>query len=235
MRNLALVVVGALCSQTAGASPCAPTARGCWTPTHAAQSVPKEELRLHLEGGLSLIDLDVPTVPAAYAMTGDIGVAYGLADWLDLRARYSTVLGLIHRIGPELRARVLDAGAVSGALRLHPSVQFAGAYEEDLDYGGDVSTLTSALLTYYGDTGAITVEAGATVQWLLFENLRGKSFADDVPYLAYVEFALGYEWTSAPGESLDLRLELSVPTAPDDPFTVLGVLPRALFGGSWVL
>ena len=204
-------------------------------PVQTAETVPHRALMLHIDGGLALIDIDLPPVPAVYMMTGELGVAYGLWPGVDVRGRYTTTLGLIHRVGPELRARLLSVGRLAAALRLHPSLQFAGAAREQLNFGGDLSTLSTLMVSHRAGFGAFTGEAGVTVQWLLFEDIRGRSFVDDEPYLAYVELSFGYEWATGPRSNLSMRLELSVPTAPDDPFTVLGALPRLLFGGSWSL
>ena len=205
------------------------------TPMRTAETVPDGAAMMHAAGGFTVLRVDLPGVPVAPVLTGDLELAWGLANGFDLRARYSTVLGLVHRLGPESRLRLLAGPGWAASIRLYPSVQFVGAAQDGVDIGGDVSTFGGLLATIRFDTLAVTVDAGATVQWLLFEDIDGRTFIDDVPYLAQVDLAVELEWATAPSGNYALRLELTVPTAPDDPFTVAGVVPRLLFGGSFGL
>ncbi len=205
------------------------------TPVRTAETVPPGFAMFHAAGGFTLLRVDLPGVPVAPVLTGDLELAWGVTRGLDLRARYSTQLGLVHRLGPEARARLLGGAEWAVGARVYPSVQFVGAAQDDVDVGGDVSTFAGLLATVRFDDLAVTVDAGATVQWLLFEDIDGRSFVDDVPYLAQVDVAFELEWATAPSGNYALRLELTIPTAPDDPFTVLGVVPRLLFGGSFAL
>ena len=205
------------------------------TPVHTAETVPPGAAMMHAAGGFTLLRIDIPGVPVVPVLTGDLEFAWGVSPGIDVRARYSTQLGLIHRLGPELRTRLWTDRTWSVAARVYPSAQIVGAAQDDIDVGGDVSTFAGLLGTYRGGDYAFTVDAGVTVQWLLFEDIDGRSFVDGDPYLAYVDVALELEWATSPTGNYALRLELGVPTAPDDPFTVVGVLPRIVFGGSFSL
>jgi hypothetical protein len=204
-------------------------------PVQTAETVPAGRTMLHLDGGFALLRIDVPGFPVAPVLTGDLELAHGLTDWLDLRGRYTTHLGLVNRLGPELRARVVHAGGWSVAARLFPSAQLVGSEQDGIDYGGDVSTLFGLLGTHRFDDLAVTLEAGATVQWLLFEHIADRAHVDSVPYFAFVDVALGVEWPTSDDTNLAIRLEAGIPAAPDDPFTVLGIYPRITAGGSFAL
>jgi hypothetical protein len=205
-----------------------------FTPVRTAETVPAGRTMLHLDGGLALLRIDIPALPIAPVLTLDLELAHGVTDYLDLRARYTTHLGLVHRLGPEARVGLFDASGRSLAVRVYPSAQLVGTGQDDeLDLGGDVSTLFGALATQRIADVAVTLEAGVTVQWLLFENLDGRTHTDTDPYLAFVELALGIEWATSPDTNLAVQLEAAVPTAPDDPFTVLGLYPRLTLGGSF--
>jgi len=166
-----------------------------FTPVQTAETVPAGENMLHLDGGFALLRVDVPAVPVVPLLTGDLVIAHGLAEGVDLRGVYQTTLGLTHRLGPEARARVL-----------------------------------------HGDGWAIGARLfGATVQWLFFERVEGNTFVDDAPYLAFVDVAFGVEHATSRDTNLAVQLEVAIPTAPDDPFAVLGVYPRLTVGGSFAL
>ena len=205
------------------------------TPVRTAETVPSGAVMMHGAGGFTLLRVDLPGVPVAPVLTGDLEFAWGLADGLDARLRYSTQLGLVHRLGPELRGRLLAGEGWAVAARVYPSVQLAGAAQDDVDFGGDVATIASLLGTVRFDDLAVTLDVGPTVQWLLFEDIDGRRFIDDVPYLASVDVTIELEWATAPSGNYALKLELTIPTAPDDPFTVGGVVPRLVFGGSFAL
>jgi hypothetical protein len=178
---------------------------------------------LSVLGGFALSDV-VPALPPAPLLTGDVHLAWSLGERVELRARYATHLGITHRLGPDLRVRALAAGAFWVGARLHPSFQIGGTPE---DLAGDVSTQAGLLAGW----GAITVEGGVTVQWLVFDPAG----SDDDPYLAFVDVAVEGRRVLASGTALVARLEIAIPTAPDDPFAVLGVHPRVLFGAVWAL
>ena len=205
------------------------------TPVRTAETVPAGKVMLHAAGGFNLLDIGIPGVPFAPVLTGDLEIAWGLLSGLDLRGRYSTQLGLIHRLGPEVRFRFAGGDAWAVGARLHPSVQVAGAANDGVDVGGDVSTYAGALGTVRFGEVAVTLDAGVTVQWLLFEDIDGRRFTDTEPYLAFGDVAVEVEWARRTEGNYSLRLELAVPTAPDDPFTVLAVFPRLVFGGNFAL
>jgi hypothetical protein len=88
-----------------------------------------------------------------------------------------------------------------------------------------------AMLTWRRTDLALSLELGVTTEWLLWEHFEGDSHVDRVPYLAYALGGLAAEWPTSRDSSLFLRLEVAIP-ASSEPFTVLGVYPRILFGGS---
>lgn len=206
-----------------------------WTPAHTAEALPHGVTVLYAIGGFTPLRVDLPSLPVFPVLTGDVELAWGVGSRADLRLRYSTQLGLVHRLGPELRATGVRSEHFSLAARLHPSTQFSGAFQDGVDYGGDVATLVGCIATWRWARGAITAEAGATAQWLVYEHIGGRTHIDSASYLSSFDIALEHEWPTRAGQSLSLRLELAIPTAPDDPFTVLGVIPRAMFGGSFGL
>jgi len=181
---------------------------------------------LHLLGGFAVSDV-VPALPPAPLLTGEVQVGYGLSDAFELRARYATHVGLHHRLGLDLRA-AFGTGAWSVGARLEPSVRVGGTPE---DVAGDVSTQAALLLGWRDGPTAVTVEAGVTVQWLLWDPAG----VDDEPYFAFIDAAAQVEHALPSGTVLLGRLELAVPRAPDDPFAVLGVHPRVLVGAAWRL
>lgn len=206
-----------------------------WSPMHAAAPPPPGVTALTVLGGFTLLRVDLPVLPVLPVLTGDAELAWALGRRVTVRARYTTWLGLKHRLGPELRVAAPDVGGLTVAARLHPTAQFEGAFQEGVDYGGDVATLAGLVATWRWSRGALTAEAGVTAQWVVYEHLSGRAHVDARPYLASVDAALEYEWPTRDGQTLSVRLELDVPTAPDDPSTVGGVTPRALFGGSFGL
>lgn len=190
---------------------------------------------LRLAGGFSVLRVDLPGLPVIPLLRGELELAHGLTDWLDLRARYATDLGVIHRLGPELRACVVGSDRWTLGLRLYPSVQVGGTAQDEVTYAGDVSTQAGLLGSWHLALGTITAEVGSSVEWLVFEQLDGGGIVDSVPYIAFTDLALGFEWRAGETSSYGVRLELRIPTAPDDPFTVLGGYPRLLFGSSFQL
>lgn len=81
----------------------------------------------------------------------------------------------------------------------------------------------------------VTLDVGLTVDWLVYERFGGRTAVDDRPYLAAGDVAVAVEWPTRPGQSLFVRAEAHVPTAPDDPSAVGGVVPRVVFGGAFGL
>lgn len=205
------------------------------TPVQTAETVPPGAAMMHAAGGFALLRVDIPGVPVAPVLIGDLQFAWGVTQGVDVRVRYSTQLGLVHRLGPEVRGRIVGGEGWAFGARVFPSVQLVGAAQDDVDVGGDVSTYVGLLGTLRLDDVAITADAGATVQWVLFEDIDGRQFVDDVPYLATADVALEVEWAVSPTGNYAVRLEVSIPTAPDDPFNVLGFVPRLTFGGSFGL
>lgn len=201
-------------------------------PVRSAETLPDGVWAAHFAGGLALVDIGVPVAPIIPVLTADAEVAYGLGAWFDVRGRYSTRLGVQHTLGPELRGRITSVGGWSLAGRVFPSVTVLGAYQEGPDYAGDVATLAGLVTSWRGRHGALIAEAGVTIQWLLFEHLD-ETDVDATPYLAYYDLALEGEYPLHDDVNLTLRLELAVPGAPDDPFTVAGGHPRLLFGGNF--
>ncbi len=198
-----------------------------------ATVLPEGTSVLLLDGGLFPLRIGgpFPVVPIA---TGDIEWGHGLGP-VDLRLRLTSHLGVVHRFGPEMRGPALRLGRLSVSARVHPSVQFVGAREEELEYGGDLSTLVGVVGSVWWPRPGMTtsMEAGLTVQWLVFEHLDEGSHVDDDPYLAYWELGAQVERPVSDSSSLYVRLETAIPRAPDDPFTFLGGFHRLLVGASW--
>ncbi|MCA9558993.1 MAG: hypothetical protein KC583_10565, partial [Myxococcales bacterium] len=106
---------------------------------------------------------------------------------------------------------------------------------DELDAGGDLATLFGGVLTWRGAPGALSLDAGLQVQWLLYQDVAGDEVLDTTPFPAFVELALTADRPLHEDVTLSLRLEYAVPLAPDDPFTVFGGYPRLVMGGSWAL
>ncbi|MBI5517799.1 MAG: hypothetical protein HY909_28770 [Deltaproteobacteria bacterium] len=204
-------------------------------PVDTAETVPRGVTMLRLTGGVDVLRTTFPSAPVLPLPTGLAELSRGVADGCDLRLRYSTTAGLLHRAGPELRARLLGGSRYAVALRLYPSASFAGATRGEVTYGGDLSTQAMLLGTLRGPFGALTLEAGATGQWLVFERFRGVSEVTTRPYLAFLEFGLGWERPLGPEANLSVRLDLAVTLAPADPFALAGLYPRLSVGGSFRL
>lgn len=205
-------------------------------PVRTAETVPPGQAALHVAGGLIAIDIDVPVAPPLPVFTAEVEASFGVLDGLDVRARYATQLGLVHHVGPEVRGRLWRGGGWSVGARLRPTFEFGGAWQEGVDYGGEVATTGAALLTWRGGSGALTLDAGVEVEWLVFEEVDGERFADDSPFLAFYELALDYEHPLYDDANLSARFEYARPFQPDAyPATVLGGFPRLLVGGSFAL
>jgi hypothetical protein len=202
-------------------------------PVHTAATLPAGETALHLQGGFTLLDIGVPALAVLPVLTGDAELAHGLAPGLDVRARYTTHLGIVHRLGAELRVEAFGDGSLIGGARVFATGSIGGAANDGVDAGGDVATTFAVLLTARDEHVAFTLDSGITMQWLVYELADGNR-VDAVPYFYSVDVAIELEWLSENG-SLSARIEATIPTAPSDPFTLGGVVPRLLFGGSLLL
>jgi hypothetical protein len=206
-----------------------------WSPATSATTLPRGETAFVATGGFTVVRIGLPVLPVFPVLTGEAEIVRGLNDRLDVRGRYVTHLGYIHRLGAELRVTALRAGAWSFAARVFPSAQFAGSVQEGVEFGGDVATLAGLVGTYRWRRAALTLDAGVTVDWLVYEHFNGRTTLDAAPYLAAVDLGLTLEWNVRAGQSLLVRAEAHIPAAPDDPFTVLGFVPRVVFGGAFGL
>lgn len=206
-----------------------------WAPATSAAALPRGQAALVASGGVTLVRIDLPSLPVFPALTGEAELAWGAGRRVDLRVRYATHLGYIHRLGVEVRATAVQRGPWAFGARLSPSAQFAGSAQEGVEYGGDVATYGGLLASYRWRCGVVTVDAGLTLDWLVYERFGGRTTLDDRPYLAAGDLAATVEWPTRPGQSLFVRVEAHVPTAPDDPAAVGGVVPRVVFGGAFGL
>ncbi len=205
-------------------------------PVRTAETVPPGLAALHATAGVALIDIDVPVAPSLPLFTADLQAAWGLADGLDLRASYATYLGIVNRLGPELRGRVLRLGPVALGARVRPTVELAGAWQDEVDYGVELATDGGLLLTWRGALAALTLEAGVEVEWAVFEEVDGASYSDASPYLAFYELALDLEYPLYEDANLAARFEYALPhVAEAYPGRVWGGFPRLLLGASFAL
>ncbi|MEM9188401.1 MAG: hypothetical protein AAGF12_04465 [Myxococcota bacterium] len=202
------------------------------TPVQTAELIPEGATVLHIDGGFALLPIGVPALEILPVLSGDLELGYGILDGLDLRGRYQVHLGVIHRLGPELRARFLHVGPLSMAARLWVSGQLGGAAQEAVEFAGDISTEPALAISLRIDDVALTLDGGITVQWVRFERFEDSSFVDRDPLFAYVNVGLSAEWAQSDQGNLYLRLEAAISTAPDDPFTIFGLQPRIVAGGS---
>ena len=69
------------------------------------------------------------------------------------------------------------------------------------------------------------------MQWLLFDQFDGDFHVDAVPWLASWDVSAELSWPTSWARAMAVRLEVAVPRAPDDPFTVLWVHPRLVVAG----
>ncbi len=181
--------------------------------------------------GLSLVSVDIPLLQVFPVLTGSVAVERGLSDRVDVGVRYTTWLGFDHRLGPELQLGLVRTERLGLGLQAHPWVRIAGAAQSGLSLGGDVSTLAMLAATHRRGKVAVTLSAGPTVQWVLFERLEGVGYADTRPWFASTDVAAELAWSDPWARALATRLELAIPRAPDDPLRVLGVRPRIVFAG----
>jgi hypothetical protein len=157
----------------------------------------------------------------------------GVAPSVDLRVRYDTVMGLSHRLGVEVRASLARRAAWAVAASVTPSAQFVMMPYHGLYTAGDVSTHAALLATARTRTAALTFEAGATVQWVVFNSGGNRLFVDPRPRLAFVDVGARVEWALSAYRTLLLGVEVSVSTDRDDPIALGGTFPRVTFGGTW--
>lgn len=201
-----------------------------------ADVLPAGATALQLDGGFAVFRFDVPLAEVLPVLTGDAELVHGLGHGADVALRYTTHLGIVHRFGPVLRVRALRSGGVALGARLHPSVQVAGGLQDGLDVGGELATSAALLVTRWTALGALTAEAGFTVQWLVFERRAGEGTrTSDGPYVPYVDLGVELERPLGASSHLSVRLEVAVSLTPDDPFALLGTYPRLVVGGSFLL
>lgn len=198
-----------------------------------AQTVPPERWSCHFAGGLAAVDAGIPVIPAFPYFSGDAELIVGLLDGLDARLRYTTQIGVLHRLTAEARARVFHVNGWTLAARLATSAGFGGAWQEAVDYTGDVSTSAGLAASYAAPTWSLTLEAGGTMEWLVYEDIDQGFQSDTTPFYSTTDLALEWAWSALDDGWLSLRLEHAISAAPDDPFTVLGGYPRLLFGGGF--
>lgn len=184
-------------------------------------------------GGFVLVDLAVPVAPPLPVFSGEVSWHHRVLDGIEAGARYQTHLGAVNRIGPELRAMVSLGGGFALGGRVYGSASVAGAWQDGVDAGGDLSTQVMAAVAWSGAGETLFVEGGVSVEWLLWEHIAGRDAADVAPYLAFGE--AGAEWRHALHDAawLSLRGEASVPVDVD-PYAPGGLYPRVLFGGGFV-
>ncbi|MBX2799744.1 MAG: hypothetical protein KTR31_18845 [Myxococcales bacterium] len=200
-------------------------------PLQLAQTRPAGSWGWELHAGFSLLRIGVPSVPVLPVLTGGAAAEVALGDHADLGVRYTTWLGFDHRLGPELQVGTSLGPDWGLGARVHPALRIAGTASETVELGGDVSVPASAVVSARLGRHWLTVEGGATVQLVLFERLEGVGFVDARPWLATVDVALELAWGSKHTRALATRLELAIPTAPNDPLSVGGVRPRLVLSG----
>lgn len=200
-------------------------------PLQDASTRPAHTTGYEVQAGFSLLDIDIPGLPVFPVTTIGAAVEWGLTDHVDVGIRYTTWLGYDHRLGPELQLAVVRGDPWSVGVRAHPWARIAGAAQDGTSYGGDLSTQAAAVVTRRMTKTALTLEAGATTQWVLFEHLDGEGFVDTDPWLATIDGAVELAWADRWAKALAVRLEVGVTRAPDDPFSVLGVRPRLVVAG----
>lgn len=160
-------------------------------------------------------------------------LAHGLSERLDLRVHYDSVVPCVHRVGVELRARLWGDHAWALAIGVEPSAEIIAVPYRGLYSGGDVSTSATALLTRSWSSASLTIEAGTTVQWMVFDGGNGRFLTDTRPHLTWFDFGARVEWAHGAGRTFLLGLDVSVLLDRDDPLALLGMFPRVVFGGSW--
>lgn len=199
---------------------------------------PGVEQAFEARGGFALVDLAVPVAPPLPVFSGDVSWHSAPMTWLAWGARYRTHLGAVHRLGPEV---VVDAPIGSGFSvggRLFVSGSLAGAWQEDVDVAGDVATTAMASLAWHdaidgdGIWNSLRVEGGATVEWLLWSHIAGRSAVDAAPYPAYAELAAEWRHGLHAAAWLTLRADVALPLDLD-PYAPWGVYPRLTFGGGF--
>jgi hypothetical protein len=204
-------------------------------PMRSAAPLPPGEWRLELAGGLGLVRIGLPALPVLPLFVGDVELGRGLAAPLDLRLRYTTYLGLVHRVGGELRWGFHRGLHHALGARVGTSVQIVGATLGGVDVAGHVDSQAALLASWRRPRFALTGDAGFTVQWVLFESLADVRRVDRRPYPAYVDVAVAAEWPRGKRANLSVRLEVPVSLTPDDPFAIGRTYPRLLFGGNFGL
>lgn len=188
-------------------------------------------------GGFALVDLAVPVAPPLPVFSGDVSWHHHPSEWLAFGARYQTHLGAVHRLGPEVITEwPIGAGFGLGA-RVFASGSLAGAWQEDVDAGGDLATTAMASVAWHipsrdGIRDSLRLEGGATIEWLLWEHIAGRSAVDVAPYPAYAELAAEWRHGLHADAWLTLRGDVSLPLDAD-PYAPWGLYPRLTFGGGF--
>jgi hypothetical protein len=206
-------------------------------PMRSALPLPPGELRLELAGGLGLVRIGLPVLPVVPLFIGDVELGRGLGAPapLDLRLRYTTYLGLVHRVGGELRWGFHQGVHHALGARVGTSIQVMGATRGGVDVAGHFDSQAGVLATFRRPRFAFTGDAGFTVQWVWFESLAGARRVDRRPYPAYVDLGVTAEWPRGKRANLSVRLEVPVSLTPGDPFALGRTYPRLLIGGNFGL
>lgn len=186
-----------------------------------------------LSGGLLLTGPNAAGVPVLPLPVFSAQFARGLADHLDLRVRYDTVALVAHRVGAEMRLNLARSRGWSFALGVEPSALIYALPYQGAFLGGDLSTQVSALVTHQWSSVALTLEAGPTMQWMVFGQGQGRVLVDSRPHFAYFDVGARLEWSRGFGRTMMLGVDLCVPLDSDDPLSFLGILPRVTLGWSW--
>ena len=206
-----------------------------FTPVDSAETLPRATSAVLLAPGLQITHPDLDGVPFVPLPMLSAQFVKGLGARADLRIRYDTVALFTHRVGAELRVRLARGQAWSFAVGIEPNTQqvilpYQGTYT-----GGDISTQVSAIVTRRWSSVALTLDANATVQWMVFGQSTGGEMFDARPHLAYIDVGARLEWDRGPGRTMMLGVDLCVPLDRDDPLGLAGLLPRVTLGWTWSL
>ena len=187
-------------------------------------------------GGFALIDLAVPVAPPLPVFSGELAWHHRLAPWLSIGARYRTHLGAVNRLGPEVEVGVgLPARFAVGAT-VYTSASLTGSWQDGVDAGGDLASTGLAWLMWSGQpTGThhtLRLMGGATVEWLLWAQIDGRSESDVAAHPAYAEFVAEWRRFLHGSAWLTLRADVALPLDVD-PYAPWGIYPRLTAGGGF--